>query len=452
MENKNFFENWMETQQKLMNNWVSSTQKLQDAVKNGSVAEKGTGIYNEWLNNQVEITKSATDQAVKNTTTFTNPFATNGNTSFDFSNPNNWIENQQNLMKQWMEMSARFYAPFINDTNKTYFDQAQNTQNQWVENYSNWANQWAAPFTAMSKNFSNPLTKDAYQNMLNMSGTYFKLYELWAPVYKNMQAGNFTPEAYTEFFKANADKFKEVMDKSFSVFSPVQVKELYEQFNAWFEVLNNYNRHAFQQMQGAMPNNTTLFPFLMNGNDGNNSPFAFYQRAISPVVRLFNPGKESETNEQVNAILETLSKYGKKLAELQYLMYTTGTKTYEKLVFDNYDQIKKGVDLSNFQQVFQGWVNQNEKSFTELFSTDEYSKLQGELLDLGLDIRSRFEKLAEAALQPYPVVTRSEADELYKTIHDLKKRIHSLEKQLNIQEESTEEKTATKSKKKSATV
>ena len=35
MSNKNFFENWMETQQEFMNNWMETSKKMQDAIAAG---------------------------------------------------------------------------------------------------------------------------------------------------------------------------------------------------------------------------------------------------------------------------------------------------------------------------------------------------------------------------------------------------------------------------------
>jgi hypothetical protein len=242
------------------------------------------------------------------------------------------------------------------------------------------------------------------------------------------------------------------MDRSIAQVTPVQVKDLYAQFQSWVEVANNYNKHIYQQFAGSIPENMkTLTPFLLFGNDANNTAnniFSVYQRSVTPLLRLFYPGKETELNELMTGMMEKVTVYGQKLIELQNAMYTTGAKTWETLLFENAEELKKGADLSNIQEVFQKWVSKNEESMIELFKTDAFSKIQGELLDLGLDIKQRSEKVAETLLQPLPVVLRSEADELYTTIYELRKRISQLEKQVG-GENSSE---AKPSKKKTATV
>jgi hypothetical protein len=454
MENKTIFDAWLETNSKFMNNWVSSTQKLQEAVRGGQGLEKGTEIYQEWLNNQTEIAKTAAEknQAAVGSI-FSAPLNGNGNNAAT-DIYNNWIETQQKAMKGFLDAS-QFYAPLAG--NNDAFSAVRKAQEQWVSNYSTWMNQWTAPFNALTNNLGDSTARDAYQNMLNTSNTYFKMYEVWAPLYRSMQNNTFSPELFKQTF--STEKFKELMDKSLEFLSPVQVKELYAQFASWFETINNYNRHIFQQFAGNMPQAQQLMPFLLFGNNPQNpanNMFGFYQRAFNPLVRLFNPGKESELNEQFSALLDKFAQYGQKLNELQYLMYTTGAKNFEKFVFDNYEEVKKGADLGNYQQVFQAWVAKNEEAFVALFRTDEYSKLQGELLDLGLELKNGFEKIAETSLASLPIMLRSEADELYQTIYELKKRVRQLEKAAGIEEGAveaaveTEKKETKASKKKTA--
>jgi|GEM_PF-2957737 len=455
MENKTIFDAWLETNTRFMNNWVSSTQKLQEAVRSGQGLDKGTEIYQEWLNNQTEIAKSAaeTNKSAFGSI-FSSPFGINGAAANVNGSPaelyNQWIDAQQKALKGFFEASQSFYAP-LNGGNDA-FAAVRKAQEQWLENYTGWMNQWTAPFSSLSKNLGDNTAREAYQNMLNTSNTYFKLYEVWAPLYKSMTSGTFSPELFRQNF--SADKFKELMDKSLEFLSPVQVKELFAQYSSWFETFNNYNRHIFQQFAGNMPQAQNLMPFLLFGNDKNNvnNLFGVYQRAFNPLVRLFAPGKESELNEQYSALLDKFAQYGQKLNELQYLMYTTGAKNFEKFVFENYEEVKKGADLGNYQQVFQAWVAKNEEAFVGLFRTEEYSKLQGELLDLGLELKNGFEKIAETYLASLPIMLRSEADELYQTIYELKKRVRQLEKEAGIEEGATEEKKETKasSKKKTA--
>ncbi|MEO5642882.1 MAG: poly(R)-hydroxyalkanoic acid synthase subunit PhaE [Bacteroidia bacterium] len=487
METNTFFEAWLETQKQLTENWTESNRKLQDSVKNGAAMTDGMEIYKEWLGKQTEITKTASDKATK---TFNENVAENGEV-FKNNNKNvseiynNWINAQREQMNKAMGNFQSSANPFMTNnpfasnpftannpfmtnpfaannpfaTNANPMKQVQDFQQQWWNNTQSFFNQsnqntqpWNNMFQNWGKGLNDETTKEAWNNMTNISAAYAKFYEMWAPVLKSMQNNTFNTESFKNLF--NVDAFKEMMDRSIAQATPVQTKELFQQFQNWTELASNYNKHVYQQFSGSIPENMkTLTPFLLFGNDGNNTtnPFAVYQRAISPLLRLFAPGKETELNELMTGMMEKVSVYGQKLAELQQTMYTTGAKTWETFLFENAEELKKGADLSNIQDVFQKWVNKNEASMLELFKTDAYSKIQAELLDLGLDIKQRTEKLAETLLQPLPIMLRSEADELYTTIYELRKRISQLEKQSETETTDVKE-VKSSSKKKAATV
>ncbi len=499
METNTFFEAWLETQKQLTDNWTESNRKLQESVKSGAAMSDGVTIYKEWLEKQAEITKTASEKATKafnekvaengelmkgkgadvseiymnwmnaqreqmnkamasfqgsaNPFTANNPFANN---PFTANNP--FATNNSFMTNPFMTNPFTANNPFA--TNANPMKQVQDFQQQWWNNtqsFFNQNNQNAQPWNNMFQNWGKGLndetTKEAWNNMTNISAAYAKFYEMWAPVVKSMQNNTFNTENFKNLF--NAEAFKEMMDRSIAQVTPVQTKELFTQFQNWAEMAGNYNKHVYQQFAGSIPENMkTLTPFLLFGNDVNNptNPFAVYQRSISPLLRLFAPGKETELNELMTGMMEKVSVYGQKLAELQQTMYTTGAKTWETFLFENAEELKKGADLSNIQEVFQKWVNKNEASMLELFKTDSYSKIQAELLDLSLDIKQRSEKMAETLLQPLPIMLRSEADELYTTIYELRKRISQLEKQSGEETATETKEVKSSSKKKAATV
>ncbi len=97
--------------------------------------------------------------------------------------------------------------------------------------------------------------------------------------------------------------------------------------------------------------------------------------------------------------------------------------------------------------MFSEWVKTNEELFTDLFSSEEFSKVKGETLNLSMEVKKYFEQQFENNFRNFPVVFKSEVDELYKTIHELKKQVRELKAQLN-EPELVEEGKSAKSRKK----
>lgn len=458
MENKNFFDAWLETQKQLMDNWTESNRKLQDSVKSGAAATDGFTIYQEWLSKQAEITKKATEQASETTK------ATFEKAAESFKNQSNLGEVYSNWMKSQQETTAKAFESFksfnpsLNAfTNPSdYSKQFATAQQQWIETSKNWYDQYtknfgqtANPFADWTKYFNNETTRDAWKNFTDANAGFFRFFEMWKPAFDAAQNNQFNAEWFKNSFNPSA--FSGMMNSTLDQISPTQMRELFSQYQNWVEMAVNYNKNAYNQWANALPENvrnSTPFTFWNNiAENSNNNIFTAYQKSVMPVFSFFNPGKEGEVKELVVGVLEKTSTYGQKLNEMQHILYVNGAKLWEQFVTENAEKIRKGTDLSNTQEVFQKWVTYCEESFIGIFRGDEYSKIQAELLDLSLEIRQKNEKIQEIALGNTPVVLRSEADELYETIYELRKRVYALEKQLgNTAPEQKEVKPSSKKK------
>jgi polyhydroxyalkanoate synthesis regulator phasin len=106
----------------------------------------------------------------------------------------------------------------------------------------------------------------------------------------------------------------------------------------------------------------------------------------------------------------------------------------------SFEKLQKGTnEAQGFNEFYNEWVKANETAYAELYNSEEFSKLKSELLTISADVKKNFEKQFEGMFNVYPVVFRSEIEELYKTIYDLKKQVKSLESKLTSAAVETEE-------------
>jgi class III poly(R)-hydroxyalkanoic acid synthase PhaE subunit len=160
---------------------------------------------------------------------------------------------------------------------------------------------------------------------------------------------------------------------------------------------------------------------------------AMYQAFDSTVGRIFHVpavGKDREKVELLLRSMDDLSVYLAKSTEFQHMMYITGLTAFEKVIATVAEKVSKGEEIKGFDEFFDLWLAVNEKTYYALFQTEDFSKRQGGLLEASLNVRKHFFKLMELYLYDFPVAVRSEMDDLYKTIYDLKKKVKSLEKQV----------------------
>jgi polyhydroxyalkanoate synthesis regulator phasin len=169
---------------------------------------------------------------------------------------------------------------------------------------------------------------------------------------------------------------------------------------------------------------------------------------FSPLMKLVTPSKEKENIELAMINFDKAATYQIKLNNLQNHLYKTGQKVSNDMFAHMTEKMKEASTATSFQPFFNEWVNINEKHYTELFSTEEFSKLKADLTTLSFEIKKNLEKQFENRVETLPLVVKSEMDELYKTIHDLKKTVKALESKLT-----TETTTTTRTNtKKTATV
>ncbi|HYC29111.1 MAG TPA: poly(R)-hydroxyalkanoic acid synthase subunit PhaE, partial [Chitinophagaceae bacterium] len=146
-----------------------------------------------------------------------------------------------------------------------------------------------------------------------------------------------------------------------------------------------------------------------------------------------------------NDIANRMAIYNIKNAELQYMVYNQGAKVMDNLANSVAKKIESGEELNSIMAVYQEWLNIGDKTFVELFESEDYSKLMAEVNALQLKLRKDVELQMEKFMVGVPVATRSEMDELYKTIYELKKQVRELEKA--VEENDTEKKPTAKGKK-----
>jgi len=100
-------------------------------------------------------------------------------------------------------------------------------------------------------------------------------------------------------------------------------------------------------------------------------------------------------------------------------------------------KMENGEEVKSMMAVYQEWMNISDKTFVSLFESDHYSVLMAEVSALQLKLKKDVEGQMEKMLENVPVATRSEMDELYKTIYELKKEVRQLEKMMEIEEVET---------------
>jgi len=160
--------------------------------------------------------------------------------------------------------------------------------------------------------------------------------------------------------------------------------------------------------------------------------------AFAPFTKLVTPTQQTKAMQEWAEISNRVMVYNIKNAELQHMIYTQGAKVMDKLAENVAKKVQEGGEVTSMLALYQEWLNLSDKVYVNLFESTEYSTLMAEVGSMQMKLRKDIELQTEKMLKDIPVATRSEMDEVYKTIYDLKKQVRELEKKINDANEAKE--------------
>jgi class III poly(R)-hydroxyalkanoic acid synthase PhaE subunit len=294
--------------------------------------------------------------------------------------------------------------------------------------YNSWLASMAGP-PGRAEHFE--AVSETASKLFGSSNVYMRLYEVWLPLVKAMQEKTFDPNSYRDLFEPST--YKEVLDKAFG-FSPEGVQEFYDQAAKLMQAWTSTGDRLAPWSQ-AMDRGMKALPQFLEGRPESilgvfHDLFSAFDTTFGKAFHIPAVGKDREKAELLLRLTDAITVYLAKNTKYQYLMYVTGLNAMDKVVEAAAAKIKDGVEIKGFDEFFDLWLQMTEKRYLELFETDEFSKLQGEFFDAALDVRRNLFKLEELYLYDTPIPLRSEMDDLYKVVYDLKKKLRGLERQV----------------------
>ena len=442
-----WYKTWLETQKNLFTKATSEAPKAAEAVKETikDNTAKASEFFENWMKTQADLAKQMWDmsqEAAKNmgNGTNTNPFAQWQNSFNTASNPMaSWMNNNSsNPMTAWMnQMQANNWMNQMQQMNPFNADNMKKAQEQMTSAFGQFNTTLQGTMGDWTKMFQSNTAHDAYNNMMKSGEGFAKFAEIWAPMFKSMQEKTFNMDEYKKWM--NPATYKEFTDKFFS-FMPQEGREFMTQMADKMKEgaaqMSQAGMNSYNQLRGMMGNGADVFG---NVNKAYSSFTSMMNEAASPFSKLMPENAQSKTIKEWSDISKRIAEYNIKNAELQYMIYSQGTKVMDKLAESTAKKIQDGVEVKSMLGLYQEWMNISDKVYVSLFESTEYSKLMGEVSSMQNKLRKDIELQVEGMMKDIPVATRSQMDEVYKTIYDLKKKVREMAAKMTVAADSVVE-------------
>jgi len=424
----------VESQSQFVNNWMESAKKMQSAFTSGNITTEGQSLYKEYFDKQMGILNGMQHSSA-------NMFNTNQeNNPQEFFK--NWFNQQAAYAKQMADFNQSInnsFSSFGKPAND-YMANFGQSNTAFTNMYNSWLNTLNASFDSMSKNMNSTFNKDIFTNFMQANRVQATMQEFFQPLTNMFKNGQFNMDAFKN--QMTADMYTNLTKQMFgNMFNQSSMQEVYDngikQLQNFFANQNNLGKEYYAQMQNISKD----FPKMFGNNEAMNSLKDFqgqfhnvFGKTFEPLLKLVNAGKEKENAEAVISFMDRMGDYSIKQAELQAYLQNTAKKGVEKIAQQYADKYATPTALTQMpspQEMYAEWVKVNEQLFTDLFASEEFSKVKGEALNLSMDVKKHFEKQFESTFANMPVVFKSEIEELQKTIYDLKKQVKDLQSKGN---------------------
>jgi class III poly(R)-hydroxyalkanoic acid synthase PhaE subunit len=155
-----------------------------------------------------------------------------------------------------------------------------------------------------------------------------------------------------------------------------------------------------------------------------------YEKTLGSVLQSPGLGYSREFNNKLLKSFDAWINFSKASFDYQVVLLDIWLKASEQLMRELASSEEKGETIQNWQQLLQVWSSVFDRVFVERFRSEDAVESQGKFLNSGMTYRLYQQQLMEVFLKMYDLPTRSEVDEIHRSIYELRKEIKSLTKAL----------------------
>jgi class III poly(R)-hydroxyalkanoic acid synthase PhaE subunit len=155
-----------------------------------------------------------------------------------------------------------------------------------------------------------------------------------------------------------------------------------------------------------------------------------YEKTFGSVLQSPSLGYTREFNNKLFKSFDAWINFSKASVDYQLVLVEVWLKAFEELTRELASSKEKDETIQNWQQFLQVWSSVFDRVFAQTFRSEDALEIQGKFLNSAMTYRLHQQQLMEVFLKMYDLPTRSEVDEIHRSLYELRKEIKSLKKSL----------------------
>ncbi len=142
-------------------------------------------------------------------------------------------------------------------------------------------------------------------------------------------------------------------------------------------------------------------------------------------------GQSREAQDKVKQAIKLWTDYQKNYQEYQSVMTRLNQSALELMRTRILEMSTNGEDISSIREMYDLWIDSNEKVYAEYVYTEEYAELNGRLVNSMMAYKKQSQVITEDALSAMNLPTTSSVDELARRHYELRKQMKAMQSEIN---------------------
>lgn len=352
------------------------------------------------------------------------------------------------MPNELFNMWSNSFNKMMNPTKvETEFNGFNNIFKDSTENYAKLFSTWTDSFKQfqgmpnMGMNTSMFNFNDQQELMKKMfagATTYQNLNNFWVALSTKMPLD--TPEKVTAFAKQFEDQYMGLVKDMFIPMLPENMRSIFSQP---MDLMNDYTKASENFMKPWVESKDAIQALIERGMKGDKDVYMDFYKLINEnydnsygkLMNISGLGLNGESTEQQMKTFDSYIKLMICFNELFSLIYKVSQGNMEELVKKYQTMFEEGTMPQTFREFYDMWLKTNEDSFVSVFNTEEFAKLFGKFSEKYCEFKMKSDNLLEEQLRALPLPTKTDMDDLYKTVYDQKKELRSLKREMKAMNE-----------------
>lgn len=336
----------------------------------------------------------------------------------------------KSIRTEFSEMTSTAYTHFF-EAQKKMFEEWQDQLKKGFEGFTPAQAAGAAPAEHLQKFFET--AQDFWKKIGDSTKSYHAVFELWKQLSEKNAA--LTPEAVSDMYEAWQKQHFGLIRESLIPTLPAYAKDLTEKYMANMEscceVMGQHGRKWFG-------NETSLKQaFYKAMADGPRGYIDFldvwqrnYEETFGKMMKAPTFGKDMDFWQRQKSSFDRFVKYNAASAKFYASLVDIAEGASRQVIEDYAAMQKQGTQPKTFDDFYKYWAKTVSKAYDKVLFSEEISVLAGNMVNEMSKFKIEYDKLCEMYLTSVPVPKKSDMDDLYKTVHDLKLELRALKKEM----------------------